>query len=91
MALPAIIGGIIGFFGWLASLPDWIKYFIFVGGLALDTSVAGFFGSNNGVVGTLISYVVSNTFGVQGLVITSFHILIIAVIFPLIIYLVFHK
>ena len=91
MPLPAIIGAIVGFFGWIGSLPDWIKYFIFIGGLALDAGIAGFLGSNNGVVGTIISYVVSNTFGIQGLVITSFHILIIATIFPLVIYLITHK
>lgn len=76
----AIAGGI-GLVGWLSSLPDWVKYMVFLAGLSLDSGIEQLTGY--GVIGSVMGFVVSKVFGLEGFSISSFQILIIAVIAPI--------
>lgn len=66
----------------LVESPDWVKYFLFLSVLSADAGIEAFTGY--GLLGSIIGTVVSSIFGVQGFIITSFQLLILAVIVPLV-------
>jgi len=79
MVVPAI-ASVVGAFGWFTSMPNWAKYLIFITGLTLDTGIEQL--SGYGVMGSLTSYLAANIFGMQGVVLASWQILTVAIIFP---------
>lgn len=72
------------------SIPKEFLYFIFLGGLALDSFLTASIGFNVGAFGALLSFVISNTFGIPAFVITSFQMLVIFTIIPIIWFMLSH-
>jgi hypothetical protein len=80
-----IVGGIVGAIGWITSLPDWAKYIIFVSGVAFDAGVVGIV-VQNGIIGTVLSFILQKLTGIDAITISSLQVLILAVIAPVIFY-----
>lgn len=74
----------------LSAVPGWARYFLFLIIMSGDSALSFFVSAqgvdNQGVFGGIITFVIQNLFGVQGFVITSFNLLIIAVLSPIILY-----
>lgn len=79
-----VIAGGIGLVGWLSSLPDWVKYAVFLAGLSADTGIEHFTGY--GVVGGTLGLIVSNVFNIPGFSVTSFQVLVLALVIPLLVW-----
>jgi len=81
-----IMAGVVGIFGGIARLGEHplIAYFLVLGMLMGDVAVSSFFNAN-GVVGYILQETINLLTGVV-IPITSFHILVIFAIFPLIMY-----
>ena len=85
--LAAIVPLVLGFIGWVNSLPDWVKYFVFLLGLAGDSTFTGGFTGGQGIVGSLISGFFQWVLHMPDFTIGSWQLLVIAAFAPIIFYL----
>ena len=80
-----VVGVLAGIGAFIVSLPKEFLYFVFLGGLALDSFVVtNLLGFSSGGFGTLLSILISNTFGIPDFVVTSFQLLVLFTIVPVV-------
>jgi len=85
--LVAVVPVIAGFIGWVNSLPSWVKYFIFLIGLAGDAGFTGGITGGKGIIGSILSYSASFVFHVPNFPApTSWQLMIIAAFLPIVFY-----
>lgn len=86
ISLATAIGGLVsaigGFLIWFNSLPNEFKYIIFLGGLTADAGLSTAFGVNQGLVGLILTSVISGTFGIEGFAITTWEVLVVFTFLP---------
>ena len=86
--LAAIIPVVMGFIGWVNSLPSWVKYFVFLIGLAGDASITGGLTGGRGIIGSILQYAANFVFHVNNFPApTSWQLLVMAAFIPIVFYL----
>lgn len=80
ITISAILGAIGGAIAWINSLPDWLKFGIFLGGLGIGVGIESATGFG------VVSAIVNSTFGFAGIYLatTDAEIFLLALIIPLI-------
>lgn len=82
IALSVVAGAVTGALAWINSLPPNFKYIIFLAGLTADAGIMTMVGFKEGILGGIVTGIVSQGFGVQGFVIDSWQLLVVFTIMP---------
>lgn len=93
MPIPAVIAaiatGIGGTVAWIQSLPPTAKYIIFLAGLMADATLIPMIGLSNGLIGETLTQIFNQGFNIP-VVVSSWELVIIFLILPLIFYALKH-